>query len=101
MMRESEFSHCAADESLPLRDAFAVLFFVSVGMLFDPQVLIEHPVKPLLVIAIVMIGKTLAPVALVRGSISCCAPIVRKKRGSFGAKMPAPFSWVSTNSRAA
>jgi CPA2 family monovalent cation:H+ antiporter-2 len=38
MLRESEFSHRAADESLPLRDAFAVLFFVSVGMLFDPAV---------------------------------------------------------------
>jgi hypothetical protein len=70
-------------------------------MLFDPQVLIEHPVKPLLVIAIVMIRKTLAAVALVRGSISCCAPIARKKRGSFSAKMPARSSWVSTNSRAA
>ena len=42
MMRESEFSHRAADESLPLRDAFSVLFFVSVGMLFDPQVLLER-----------------------------------------------------------
>ena len=42
MMRESEFSHRAADESLPLREAFSVLFFVSVGMLFDPQVLLER-----------------------------------------------------------
>ena len=42
VMRESEFSHRAAEESLPLRDAFAVLFFVSVGMLFDPSVLIER-----------------------------------------------------------
>ena len=40
VMRESELSHRAAEESLPLRDAFSVLFFVSVGMLFDPQVLI-------------------------------------------------------------
>ena len=45
MMRESEFSHRAADESLPLRDAFSVLFFVSVGMLFDPQVLVEQPAE--------------------------------------------------------
>ena len=37
VMRESEFSHRAAEESLPLRDAFSVLFFVSVGMLFDPR----------------------------------------------------------------
>lgn len=43
VMRESEFSHRAAQESLPLRDAFAVLFFVSVGMLFNPWVLVERP----------------------------------------------------------
>ncbi|MBI2778289.1 MAG: Kef family K(+) transporter [Gammaproteobacteria bacterium] len=65
MMRESEFSHRAADESLPLRDAFSVLFFVSVGMLFDPQVLIEQPIKVLVVVAIIMVGKTLAAIALV------------------------------------
>ena len=65
MMRESEFSHRAADESLPLRDAFSVLFFVSVGMLFKPEVLIEHPGKVLLVIAVIMLGKTLAAIGLV------------------------------------
>ena len=65
MMRESEFSHRAADESLPLRDAFAVLFFVSVGMLFDPQILINEPLKLLIVAAIIMIGKTIAAIALV------------------------------------
>ena len=67
MMRESEFAHRAAAESLPLRDAFSVLFFVSVGMLFDPRVLVEHPVKVLLVIAIIMFGKTLGAVGLVLG----------------------------------
>jgi CPA2 family monovalent cation:H+ antiporter-2 len=65
MLRESEFSHRAADESLPLREAFSVLFFVSVGMLFDPQVLIQQPLKVLAVIAIIMAGKTLAAIALV------------------------------------
>ena len=65
MMRESEFSHRAADESLPLREAFSVLFFVSVGMLFDPQVLVEQPLKLLAVVAIVMVGKTIAAIALV------------------------------------
>ena len=65
MMRESEFSHRAAEESLPLRDAFSVLFFVSVGMLFDPQVLVDEPLKVLAVVAIVMVGKTLAAVVLV------------------------------------
>ena len=65
MMRESEYSHRAADESLPLRDAFAVLFFVSVGMLFDPAVLWQQPLKVLAVVAIILVGKTLAAVALV------------------------------------
>lgn len=65
MMRESEFSHRAADESLPLRDAFSVLFFVSVGMLFDPQVLINDPAKVLVVAAIIIFGKTLAAIVLV------------------------------------
>jgi CPA2 family monovalent cation:H+ antiporter-2 len=67
MMRESEFAHRAAAESLPLRDAFSVLFFVSVGMLFDPRVLVEHPVKVFLVIAIIMLGKTLGAVGFVLG----------------------------------
>ena len=65
MMRESEFSHRAAEESLPLRDAFSVLFFVSVGMLFDPRVLLDEPLKVLVVVAIIVIGKTLAAIALV------------------------------------
>jgi len=65
MMRESEFSHRAAEESLPLRDAFSVLFFVSVGMLFDPRVLLDEPLKVLAVVAIIMVGKTLAAVLLV------------------------------------
>ena len=63
MMRESEFSHRAADESLPLRDAFSVLFFVSVGMLFEPAVIWTQPAKLLATIAIVMVGKTIAAVA--------------------------------------
>jgi CPA2 family monovalent cation:H+ antiporter-2 len=65
VMRESEFSHRAARESLPLRDAFSVLFFVSVGMLFDPSVLMEQPFRVLAVLAIVIIGKSIAAMALV------------------------------------
>ncbi|MGQ0598145.1 cation:proton antiporter domain-containing protein [Aquabacterium sp.] len=65
MMQASQFSHRAADESLPLRDAFAVLFFVSVGMLFDPSVLWHAPGKLLLTVTIILVGKTLAAVALV------------------------------------
>ncbi|VTU25004.1 YbaL family putative K(+) efflux transporter [Variovorax sp. PBL-E5] len=65
VMRESEFSHRAAQESLPLRDAFAVLFFVSVGMLFDPWVLIERPLQVLAVVGVIVAGKSVAACALV------------------------------------
>ena len=65
VLRESEFSHRAAEESLPLRDAFAVLFFVSVGMLFDPSVLVERPLQVLAVVAIILLGKSLAAALLV------------------------------------
>ena len=65
MLRESALSHRAAEESLPLRDAFSVLFFVSVGMLFDPSVVVREPAKLLATVAIVMLGKTTAAVALV------------------------------------
>ena len=65
VLRESEFAHRAAEDTLPLRDAFAVLFFVSVGMLFDPRVLVEQPLRVLAVVAIVIVGKSLAAAALV------------------------------------
>lgn len=60
VLRESDLSHRAAEESLPLRDAFAVLFFVSVGMLFDPRVLTAQPLKLLVVLTVIIIGKSLA-----------------------------------------
>lgn len=65
VMRESKFSHRAAQESLPLRDAFAVLFFVSVGMLFDPTILVDEPMRVLAVVAIIVVGKSIAAMALV------------------------------------
>ncbi|HEY1059093.1 MAG TPA: cation:proton antiporter [Limnobacter sp.] len=65
VMRESELSHRAAEESLPLRDAFAVLFFVSVGMLFHPQVVIDTPLRVLAVVGIIVLGKSLAAAVLV------------------------------------
>lgn len=65
VLRESEFSHRAAEESLPLRDAFAVLFFVSVGMLFNPAVLVEQPLRVLGVVLIILLGKSLAAALLV------------------------------------
>lgn len=66
VLNESELSHRAAQDTLPLRDAFAVLFFVSVGMLFDPMVLINHPLGVLGVLAIIIIGKSAAALLLVR-----------------------------------
>jgi len=65
MMRESALSHRAAEESLPLRDAFAVLFFVSVGMLFDPAILVTEPGKLLAIMSIVMLGTPIVAMALV------------------------------------
>jgi CPA2 family monovalent cation:H+ antiporter-2 len=62
---ESDLSHQAAAEALPLRDAFAVLFFVSVGMLFDPWILLTSPGKVLAVVAIIMFGKPLAAILIV------------------------------------
>jgi CPA2 family monovalent cation:H+ antiporter-2 len=60
VMRESPLSYRAAEESLPFRDAFAVLFFVSVGMLFEPEILIKEPLHVLVVIAIIIFGKSAA-----------------------------------------
>lgn len=65
VMRESHFSHRAAEESLPLRDAFSVLFFVSVGMLFDPRIFVDEPLQVLSVVGIIIIGKSLAALLLV------------------------------------
>jgi len=64
VMRESEFSHRAAQESLPLRDAFAVLFFVSVGMLFQPSILLTKPLSVLAVVAVIVVGKSIAAMAI-------------------------------------
>lgn len=65
VVKESDFSHRAEEETLPLREIFTILFFVSVGMLFDPSIIIEQPLHILAVIAIIMLGKTLAAMALV------------------------------------
>lgn len=65
VMRESPLSYRAAEESLPLRDAFSVLFFVSVGMLFDPQVLMQQPLQVFTVVLIIVLGKSLAAFFLV------------------------------------
>lgn len=65
VVKESDFSHRAEEETLPLREIFSILFFVAVGMLFDPRILAEQPLHVLSVVAIIMIGKTIAAMALV------------------------------------
>jgi CPA2 family monovalent cation:H+ antiporter-2 len=61
----SDLSHEAAADALPLQDAFSVLFFVAVGMLFDPSILVEHPMEVVLVLLIIMIGKSLGALGIV------------------------------------
>jgi CPA2 family monovalent cation:H+ antiporter-2 len=65
VLRESDLSARAAEDSLPLQDAFSVLFFVSVGMLFDPRILFEQPLQLLATVLIILVGKSLAATALV------------------------------------
>jgi CPA2 family monovalent cation:H+ antiporter-2 len=65
ILSESELSQQAGNDSLPLKDAFAVLFFVSVGMLFDPTVLVREPLAVLGVLAIIMVGKSVAAFIIV------------------------------------
>ena len=66
LLNESELSHKAAQDSLPMRDAFAVLFFVSVGMLFDPHSLLEQPLLILATAFIILFGKSVAAYVIVR-----------------------------------
>ncbi|HUF27744.1 MAG TPA: YbaL family putative K(+) efflux transporter [Gemmatimonadaceae bacterium] len=65
VISESDLSHQAAADALPLQDAFAVLFFVSVGMLFDPSVIVRQPVHVLATVLIIIVGKSLAAFAIV------------------------------------
>ena len=66
VVNESDLSHRAARDLQPLQDAFTVLFFVAVGMLFDPSILIRQPLQVLAVLAIVVFGKSLAAFGIVR-----------------------------------
>ena len=67
VLKESEFSHKAANDSLPLRDAFAVLFFVSMGMLFDPHILLEQPLALLATTLVIVFGKACWIYLIMRG----------------------------------
>ncbi|MDN5781091.1 MAG: Kef family K(+) transporter, partial [Luteimonas sp.] len=66
LLNESEFGHKAANDSLPMRDAFAVLFFVSVGMLFNPSILVEHPWQVLATLLIITVGNASVALLLVK-----------------------------------
>ncbi|TAJ33205.1 MAG: Kef family K(+) transporter [Reyranella sp.] len=66
VLRESELSQQAAEEAIPLRDAFAVLFFVSVGMLLNPAVFVDAPLALLATVAIIVVGKSAAAYLIVR-----------------------------------
>lgn len=66
MMGESELSQRAAEETLPLRDAFAVLFFVSVGMLFGPSILVRSPLHVMATLFIILFGKSIAAFLIVQ-----------------------------------
>jgi CPA2 family monovalent cation:H+ antiporter-2 len=65
IVSESDLSHRAAEDALPLQDAFAVLFFVSVGMLFDPSVIVKQPLQVLTTVAIIIFGKSIASFIIV------------------------------------
>jgi CPA2 family monovalent cation:H+ antiporter-2 len=65
VLAESDLSHQAAADSLPLQDAFAVLFFVSVGMLFDPGIVLREPLSILGVVGVIVLGKSVAAIAIV------------------------------------
>ncbi len=65
VLNESRFSHKAATDSMPLQDAFAVLFFVSVGMLFDPSILLRDPLAVAAVVALIVVGKSLIAFGIV------------------------------------
>ncbi|RJF91093.1 YbaL family putative K(+) efflux transporter [Sphingomonas cavernae] len=66
ILAESPLSQRAAEETLPLRDAFAVLFFVSVGMLFNPSILLTDTLPLVATVAIIIFGKSIAAYAIVR-----------------------------------
>jgi len=61
VVNESDHSRRAAEQAKPLEDLFAVLFFLSVGMLFDPGILVRHPYQVLAVLAVILLGKSTPP----------------------------------------
>jgi monovalent cation:H+ antiporter-2, CPA2 family len=86
VLSESDFSHQAAADSLPLQDAFAVLFFVSIGMLFDPGILLRQPQAVAAVLLLIVLGKSLVAFAIVllRGYPVATALIVSASLAQIG-----------------
>jgi CPA2 family monovalent cation:H+ antiporter-2 len=66
VIHQSDLHHRASESLLPLQDAFGTLFFVAIGMLFDPMILIRQPLHVLAVVAIIVVGKSVAAFAIVR-----------------------------------
>jgi CPA2 family monovalent cation:H+ antiporter-2 len=96
MLSESQLSQQAATESLPLRDAFAVLFFVSVGMLFDPMILIVAPLALLATVLIILVGKSVAAFLVVRrfGHSRSAALMVAASLAQIGEVSSSAFSSI-------
>ncbi len=94
MIRESDLSNEAAEKALPLQDAFAVLFFVSVGMLFDPNTLIERPLQVLAVVGIIIVGKSIAAMGIV---LLCRYPLKTSLVVSAGLAQIGEFSFILAN----
>jgi monovalent cation:H+ antiporter-2, CPA2 family len=91
VLSESDFSHQAAADSLPLQDAFAVLFFVSVGMLFDPGILVRQPLAVLAVVLLIVFGKSLAAFAIV---LACGYPVTTALTVSASLAQIGEFSFI-------
>jgi K+:H+ antiporter len=86
ILSESELSHQAAEETLPLRDAFAVLFFVAAGMLFNPMVIVDQPLGLIATLAVILLGKSLAAFLIMRafGHPSSTALVVSASLAQIG-----------------
>ncbi|HEY9507862.1 MAG TPA: cation:proton antiporter, partial [Gemmatimonadales bacterium] len=65
VVNSSDLSHEAAADALPLQDAFSVLFFVAVGMLFDPAIVVQYPLQVVMVLLIIIVGKSVAALGIV------------------------------------
>jgi monovalent cation:H+ antiporter-2, CPA2 family len=91
VLSESDLSHQAAAESLPFRDAFAVLFFVSVGMLFDPLILAREPLRILAVLLVIVVAKSLPAIVIV---LAFRHPVTTAFKVSAGLAQIGEFSFI-------